>query len=284
MALSGCDAPAGNEATNGTTTVSNTAAATGTVAANVFDVQASTVAAIVQRPEQFLSAYFALAGTATVPRAATLAVRRQLGTAFSSLSTSGAIATFASAVAFNVAPLGPTSVDPMNGTLGQLLTSPALTCGHFCKLTTLFSYLGNAQLNPSDAGAVPVAAPRLHFLVWLGTVPLQTGFHSQLVLQGVLDQAYLLLDPTYAYALRLPHPPGGPDPNLSVVENAAAILQSPLPATNLALLDERGSASMPQMIDTALSGALGPQFIYHDSIYGCEGWDARIAQIIRNFG
>jgi hypothetical protein len=250
LALAGC----GNDAANGTTAATNTSAATNApvTTLNAFEVPATTVAAITARPEHFLNVFdelggnslqpvaatgssLPLAGTdSLLPLAATVKIREQLGSSFGSLTVNGAIATFASAVAFNVAPLGPTSVDPMNGTLSQLLKSPALTCGHFCKLATLFAFLGNARLNPSDAGAAPLTAARLHFLVWLGNVPLQTGFHSQLVLQGVLDRAYLLLDPTYAYALRIPHPPGGPDPNLSVVENAATMLQTPLAASNLA--------------------------------------------------
>ena len=279
LALAGCDS-AGNDTANGPTAAPNAPAAT----VNAFEVPASTVAAITARPEHFLNVFYKIGSGSLLPLAATIKIREQLGSSFGSLTVTGAIATFGAAVAFNVAPLGPTSVDPMNSTLSQLLKSPALTCGHFCKLTTLFSFLGNAGLNPSDGGSAPLTEPRLHFLVWLGNVPLQTGFHSQLVLQGVLDQAYLLLDPTYAYALRIPHPPGGPDPNLSVVENAATMLQTPLAASNLAVLDERGIATMPQMLDTVLSGALGPQYVYHDSIYGCEGWDARIRQIINNFG
>jgi hypothetical protein len=283
LALAGCDQST-SEATASTTAATNEAGATSAVTSNPLAVDSSTVAAVVARPEHFLAAYFGLGGSSALPNAAAGAIKARLGTAFASLSNSGALATYASAVAFNVAPLGPTSVDPMNGTLSQLLGSPALTCGHFCKLATLFSFLGNARLNPSDTDAVPDVAPRLHFLVWTGTVPLQTGFHSQLVLKGVLQNAYLLLDPTYAYALRIPHPPGGPDPNLSVIENAATMLQTPLSAANLAVLDPRGTAAMPQMLDTVLSGALGPQYVYHDSIYGCEGWDARIARIINNFG
>ena len=44
------------------------------------------------------------------------------------------------------------------------------------------------------------------------------------------------------------------------------------------------SSVRPQMLQTLISGAPGPQYIYHDTLYGSEGWDARIEQIIDNMG
>ena len=247
----------------------------------MFQVPASVLAGIVLRPETFLNAYGALGGGTP----ASGYVRSQLGAPFASLSDAGCMATFASVVAFNVAPSGATTLDPMNSTLQQLLTANALACGHFCKLATLLSLLSQPQLMPpdSDSGSSP-PKPSLHFLVWLDTVPLNTGYHSQLIIANVLDNAYLLLDPTYAYALRIPYVGAGPQASLTVIENAAAMLQTPITQANLAVLDPRGTASMPQMLSTQISGALGPQYVYHDSIYGSEGWDARIEQIFDNMG
>jgi len=246
----------------------------------MFQVPSQTLAGIVARPETFLSAYTGLGGSTP----ALAYVQSQLGAPFSNLTETGAIATFASVVAFNTAPLGTSTIDPMNATLQQLLTSPQLTCGHFCKLATLFSLLGNPQLVPPDPAAGAPAKPSLHFLVWLANVPINTGFHAQLVLSNVFDDAYLLLDPTYAFALRIPFVGAGPQASLSVVENAATMLLTPIPSANMAVLDSTGTILMPQLVSTMLSGVMGPQYIYHDSIYGCEGWDNRIAQVIDNFG
>jgi hypothetical protein len=247
----------------------------------MFPVPASTLASIVARPESFLSTYQALAVGSTSARAY---VQSQLGSQFSTLTDTGAIATFATVIAFNAAPLGATSVDPMNATLKELLTAQSLVCGHYCKLATLLALLGNPELIPTGAGQTSSTKPDLNFLVWQDTVPLNTGFHAQLLLTGVLDGAYLLLDPTYGYATRIPFTGSGPQAGLTTVENAATLLQTAIDQSNLAVLDPNRTSSTPQMLTTLLSGALGPQYIYHDSIYGCEGWDARIAQIFDNFG
>jgi len=247
----------------------------------MFSVPPATLAGIVARPETFLSAYQALA-TPSVPSLAY--VQSQLGPQFSTLTETGAIATFASVIAFNAAPLGDTPLDPMNSTLAQLLSAQSLVCGHYCKLATLLALLGNPQLIPPDPPAGSPDKPDLHFLVWLGNVPLNTGYHAQLVITGVLSNSYLLLDPTYGYALRIPFVGSGPQPGLTTVENAATMLQTPIDQSNLAVLDPNRTASTPEMLTTILSGALGPQYIYHDTAYGCEGWDNRIAQIIANFG
>jgi hypothetical protein len=246
----------------------------------MFPVTASTLASIVARPESFLSTYQALAAGNTSARAY---VQSQLGSQFSTLTDTGAIATFATVIAFNAAPLGASSVDPMNATLKELLTAQSLVCGHFCKLATLLALLGNPELVPTSTQASSTQ-PDLHFLVWQDNVPLNTGYHSQLIISGVLNNAYLLLDPTYGYATRIPFVGSGPQAGLTTVENAATMLQTPVDQSNLALLDPNRTSSTPQMLTTLLSGALGPQYIYHDSIYGCEGWDARIAQIFDNFG
>ena len=200
------------------------------------------------------------------------------------MTDTGALALYASVVAFNAAPLGDTPLDPMNSTLQQLLNADSLVCGHYCKLNTLLALLGNPQLIPPDpAGAAPPTS-NLHFLVWLDTVPLNTGYHSQLIITNVLDSAYLLLDPTYGYAARIPFVGSGPLASLTPVENAATFLQTPSDASNIAVLDPNRTSATPGMLTTLVSGAMGPQYIYHDSIYGCEGWDTRIAQIIDNFG
>jgi hypothetical protein len=207
-----------------------------------------------------------------------------MGSAFASLTDTGAMATYASVIAFNAAPLGATSLDPMNSTLMQLLTAQSMVCGHYCKLTTLLALMGNPQLIPPEPAGGAAVRPTLHFLVWLDTVPLQTGYHSQLIITGVLDNAYLLLDPTYGYALRIPFAGGGPQSGLTVIENAATMLQTPIDASNLAVLDPNRTSSTPQMLQTLISGALWPQYIFHDDIYGSTGWDNRIAQIFDNFG
>jgi len=143
----------------------------------------------------------------------------------------------------------------------------------------MLSLLGHPELIPPDADTASPPKPTVHFLVWLDTVPLNTGFHGQLVITNVLTDAYLLLDPTYGYALRIPFVGAGPQAALTVIENAATMLQTPIAQQNLAVLDPNGTASKPDMFQTLLSGALGPQYIEHDSIYGSEGWDIRIAQI-----
>jgi hypothetical protein len=246
----------------------------------MFRVPASVLAGIVARPESFLSAYHALGGSIQAPAY----IRSQLGAPITSLTDSGCMATYASVIAFNVAPVGATTLAPMNSTLQQLLTAQALTCGHYCKLSTLLALLGNPQLIPPDADSGGPAKPSLHFLVWLDTVPLNTGFHAQLIISNVLKNAYLLLDPTYAFALRIPYVGSGPQANLTVIENAATMMQTPNSPHNLVVLDPRGTTAMPQMLQTAISGRLGPQYIYHDSIYGSEGWDACIEQIFDNMG
>jgi len=211
-------------------------------------------------------------------------VRSQLGAPFASLTDAGCMATFASLVAFGIAPMGTNANAPMSVTLGELLNSQALTYLEFCKLSALLSLIGSPGLVPADvAGGAPAEAST-HFLLWLADVPLGTGVHAQLVVANVLDKAYLLLDPTYAFALRIPFSSAGPDPGLTVVENAATMMQTPIAAQNLAVLDPAGTAAMPQLLTAATNGALGPQYIDHDVSSGSEGWDNHFARSWANMG
>jgi hypothetical protein len=248
---------------------------------NLLPVSADAIANIRARPETFLDAYGALA---TANQSASEVVQARLGAAFASLSDAGSMATFATLLAYNCAPVGATPLAPIPATLQQLLSSEALACGHFCKLTTMLSLLGHPELIPPDADPASPPKPTVHFVVWIATVPLNTGLHSQLVLANVLDNAYLLLDPTYAYALRIPFVGAGPKTTLTVIENAATMLQTPIAEENLVILNPSGTAATPQMLPTLLSGAVGPGYIQHDSLYGSEGWDIRIAQIFDSIG
>jgi hypothetical protein len=244
-------------------------------------LSATTLAGIRARPESFLSAYSALGGSGS---SAAAVVQSLLGASFGSLSDAGCMATFATLAAFECAPNGDSLFDPLPATMRDLLSSPWLACGHYCKLTTLLSLLGHPELIPPDAPAGTPAKPTVHVLVWLEQVPLHTGVHAQLIVANVLNEAYLLLDPTYAYALRIPFVGAGPQPGLTVVENATSMLQTPITADNLAVLDPAGTSAVPQMLSVITGGALGPQYVYHDALYGCEGWDARLSQIFDSMG
>ncbi len=246
----------------------------------MLQVTPSVLAGIVARPETFVSAYRSVGGSTL---AATY-IHSQLGTPFITLSDPGCMATFACAVAYSVAPVGAPSLDPLTATLQQLLSLPALASGHFCKLATLLTLIGNPTLIPPDAAPGSPAKATVHFLEWLATVPLETGVHSQLVISNVLDTAYLLLDPTYAYALRIPYVGAGPQADLTVIENAAVMLQTPIPADNLAVLNPAGTASVPQMLQTVISGALGPQYLQTGSSDGSLSWDAQMATVIDSMG
>ncbi len=236
---------------------------------------ASLITSIKSQPLNFLNAYAALNGGA----APSALVQSKLGPAFAGLSDAGSMAAYASLVAFSCAQLGSTPLAPLHATMSELLSTPAMACGHFCKLTTMLTLLGHPEVIPPDSAA---GAPALHFLVWLQNVPLQTGIHSQLLITNVLANAYLLLDPTYGYALRIPYSAAGPNASLTAIENAATILGTPIAAQNLAILDPAGTANVPAMTQTLLSGALGTQYVYHDSIYGSEGWDTQVSQIFQN--
>lgn len=239
-------------------------------------VSQSALAGIVQRPETFVSAYDGLG----VGASSAVYMQSQLGSAFASLSNAGCMATFASIVAYNVAPSGNTSLAALTATLHELLASPTLTSDHFCKLAMLLTLLGSPQLIPPD----DAQNPTVHFTAWLPSVPLNTGYHSQLIITNVLDDAYLLLDPMYAYAVRVPYVGSGPQANLTDIENAATMMRTPIPPENLAVLDPAGTAASPGMLQTIISGAMGPEYLYTDATYGPEAWDASVSQTFANMG
>jgi hypothetical protein len=244
----------------------------------MLQVSSTDLAAIVARPERFLSTYQNLNGGASVDAY----VRSQLGTSFASLSEAGCIAAFGSVVAFSIAPAGENSLDAMTATLRQLLTAPALAANHFCKLNALLALLGTPGLIPPGAAGAATKAS-LHFLVWLDTVPLGTGAHTQLVISNVLQQAYLLLDPMYALALQIPFVGGGPNAGLTVTENAAGMLQTSVTPDNLAVLNAVGTSAVPQLIPALLGGTLGPQYL-DKSAAGSDAWDMQIARAFSNMG
>jgi hypothetical protein len=246
-----------------------------------FAISATTLASIVARPETFLVEYRALGGGSSA--AAASVIRAALGPAFTTLSDTGCMAVYASIIAFNAAPQGDPGFPAMNAKLTQLLSATALTSAHYCKLATLLALLDRATLCPPDLSGAPVSPPAvIHFLLWTDTLPLDTGYHSQLLVWNALTRAYLLLDPMYAFALAIPYGSSGPQPGLTDIENAATFLSQPLAAENLVLLDASGVETNPTAVQYMTSGSLGPQYIYHGSIDGSEAWDARIAHIIAN--
>jgi len=254
----------------------------------MLQIPAQTLAAIVAQPQALLSAYAASGGISNAAynapggSNADTYVRSALGAQFASLLEVGCLATFASAVAFKAAPAGSTTLEPLTATLHQLLTAEALEASHFCKLNALLALLGSPGLIPPDAALGSPAKPTLHFLVWVGTVPLNTGPHMQLLITNVLANAYLLLDPTYAYALRVPFTGSGPQARYTVAENAAIMLQTPTARDDLAVLDPAGTQAVPHMLQVVISGALGPQYLNAEPDSGYAFWDEHIGQIIDN--
>lgn len=244
----------------------------------MLQVSPAVLAQIVARPETFLAAYRGLGGSTS----AAAYVTAQLGPAFAGLPDTGCIATFATAVAFNAAPAGTTTLDPVTATLHELLTAEALEAQHFCKLSALLTLIASPGLIPPDLPEGSPAKASLHFLAWLDTVPLNTGAHVQLVITNVLEQAYLLLDPMYAFALRIPFIGSGPQATLSTAVNVATMLQSPITPDNLAVLDPRGTSAAPGILQAMISGALGPQYLDGTSTEGYVAWDQRIEQILDN--
>jgi hypothetical protein len=172
----------------------------------------------------------------------------------------------------------------MTTTLQQLLAASVLASAHRCKLAALLAFLGSPGLIPPDAPSGHPPKATLHVLVWLSTVPLKTGAHAQLVMANVLDGAYLLLDPTYAFALRIPFVGAGAQAKLAVVENVAIMLQTPISADNIAVLDSAGTAAVPQFLPTLTSGALGPQFLDASSSDGSQNWDVTLSRVFENMG
>ena len=274
-ALAGCGGGSGS----GSSVPSFSSAADRTTA---LPLSSATLTSIRARPELFLSAYDAFGGIGSGASAAY--VQSRMGASFAGMSDAGCLATFAALVAFECAPAGTNPIDNQTATMRQLLDSQALNCGHYCKLTTLLALLGHPELIPPDAPAAAAPQATLHFVIWLENVPLKTGLHSELIISNVLEDAYLLLDPLYAFALRIPFVGSGPQASLSVVENAVTMLQTPITQDNLAVLDPAGPAMLPNMLNVLTSGTIGPQYIYHDSIWGCEGWDTVISQIFNGMG
>jgi hypothetical protein len=283
LALVGCSGAAANTPAAPSPTLSSAqvippAATTAQVG---LQINSDTRASVIQRPETFMGAYNALASGSL---SAADNIRSALGSMFQSLDDSAAAAVYASVVAHNVAPIGQTSLAPLTATLSQLLNSPALACGHYCKLASLLAFIVAPQLIPPDQTVNGAAKPSLHVVVWEPNVPIQTGVHSELVLANVLDGAYLLIDPMYAFALRIPYVGSGPQSGLTVIENAATMMQSPIASSNVAILDPAGQATQPNIIQDITSGAMGPQYIYHDALFGSEGWDIVISQTFNNMG
>jgi hypothetical protein len=241
----------------------------------LFSVSADTLAAIVARPEKFLAAYSGLGGG--TPAAF---VRSQLAAAFSSLTDAGCVATFASVVAYKATTAGITTLDASTATMHDLLTAPALASQHLCRLNALLALLASPGLVPPELPAASPAKATVHFLTWLDTVPLNTGAHAQLVITNVLDSAYLLLDPQYAYAVRIPFVGAGPQSSLPLAQNVASMLQTPLAADNLAILDPTPTSAVPQMLQALQSGALGPEYLDNGATSGADFWDANLAQVV----
>jgi hypothetical protein len=240
----------------------------------MLQVPSAALAQIIARPETFLAVYRGLGGGVD----AAGYVRAQLGTAFAALPDAACAATFAAAVAFNVAPAGTTTLEPLTATLHELLTAEALSAEPFCKLSALLALIASPAMVPPDAGSNPKAT--LHFLTWIDTVPLNTGAHTQLVITNVLDNAYLLLDPMYAFALCIPFVGSGPQAHLTLAGNVASMMQVPIAQTNLALLDPSGTGATAVSL-AMLSGTLGPQYLDDQS---SSNWDRRIAQVLDNLG
>jgi len=234
-------------------------------------ISTTAISKLRDRPETFLDAYDAFGGAA--------AIQQKLGTPFTTLNDAGSMLTYACAMVYNSAQVGACAYAPMTATVQQLLHSPALACGHMCKLASYLAFLGHPELIPPDAAAGLAEKPTVHFVVWEVDVPLKTGIHSQLILSNVIDSAYLLLDPLYAYALRIPFVGAGPDASKTVIENAATMMQVPIASANLAVLDPAGTASTPQILQIVTSGVMGPQYIQHDALYGSEGWDLVIGRV-----
>lgn len=244
----------------------------------MLQVPADALAAIVARPETFLPTYRALGGSAGPDSY----VRAALGAPFASLLDVGCVATFASAVAHDAAPAGTPTLDPLTATLHDLLTADALGASHFCKLSALLTLLANPGSIPPGAGAGNPPKATLHFLVWLDTVPLGSGAHTQLLVTNVLPNAYLLLDPLYAFALRIPFSGAGPQSGVGAAVNVATMMQTPIAPTNLVVLDPAATAAVPQVLPTVVSGAMGPQYLDTTPTAGCTFWDGQIGQIIDN--
>jgi hypothetical protein len=243
---------------------------------------ASDIASMRTTPADFLSAYNDL-GT-SVSNTPEAVIRAAFGSSFASLNSSGCLTLFAAVTASQVATLGDTPLAPMDATLLQLLGSTSLACGHYCKLTLLLATLEYPTILPPDAAAGSPPKPTIHFLVWLDSAPINVGYHAQLIVTNVLDNAYLLLDPTYGIAMSLPYDAGIPNASLTVIENATTLLESPAAAGALVVFNANSLSQGPQLATVMASGEMSPAFIYHDSIYGSEGWDTRMSEVVPGVG
>jgi hypothetical protein len=242
-------------------------------------IYTTDVTRVAARPETILAIYAALAPGQN----SDAVIQKALGAQFASLDSAGCFATYAAVFAGTVAPSGASPFAPLTASLQQLLASPALACGHYDKLTMLLALLAFPGLIPPDAAASDPPKPTMHIAVWLASAPINIGVHSQLVLSNVLDNAYLLLDPMYSFALRLPFSAGYPKASLTVLENATALLQAPAAIGDYVDMWPGNSAvNRTQLVQAMTSGVMGPQYIYHDSIYGSEGWDTHMATVIAN--
>ena len=242
-------------------------------------IYATDVTNVVARPELILTSYQALAPAAS----ADSVIRSALGAPFTSLAGAGCFATYATVFAGTVAPSGVPSLAAMSASLQQLLTLPALACDHYGKLAMILTLLARPTLIPPDAAAGEPAKPTMHFAAWLDDSPLNIGAHSQLVVSNVLNGAYLLLDAMYSFAIRLPYSGAYPKPTLSVLENAAALLQTPTATGNYVdLWTANAAANRALVVQAMTSGTMGPQFIDNDADSGADAWDLHMASLIDN--
>jgi hypothetical protein len=268
-----------NSGGNGSINAPHASQAALQVPGTLVPIYAADVTGVVARPESILSTYHALA-----PGASSDALMRQaLGASFVTLEGAGCFATYAGIFAATVAPANGTSLAPMTASLQQLLTATGLACGHYDKLTMLLTLLGYPGLIPPDAPVGAPAKPTMHFAVWLANAPINIGVHSQLVVSNVLDSAYLLLDPMYAFAMRLPYAGGYPKASLSVLQNAAALLQTPSATGDFVdLWPGNNVVSRSQVVQAMTTGVMGPEYISFDDLSGSIGWDLQMATVLDN--
>jgi hypothetical protein len=238
-------------------------------------LQPADMSKVIASPSAFPSVYRAIAPDGDPDDA----VRGALGPNFATLTSEGCAAVFATLFAFNLAPVGSNPVPPLTATLQQLLESKALSCGHYCKLTTILSLLISSYLIPPDAPAGAPPKATIHVVVWYQDAPLNQGVHAQLVVANVLTNAYLLLDPLFGLALRIPFAGSYPQPALTVIENAADLLSQPIDSSNLVVLDSIDVEGKSTVQSVLIGGQLGATYIYHDALYGSEGWDTQLSLI-----
>lgn len=281
-ALAGCGGGSNATAPGGTTSLTDSTAlsptSTSPKTVSLAHPTAADLDSIRATPSTFLDVYAALG---TDPASV---VRTAFGAPFATLNDTGCAILFAAVTSSLMAPIGSTALAPITATLTELLASPYLACGHYCKLTLLLSTLEYPTVLPPEAPAGSPAKPTIHFLVWLDTAPIDVGYHSQLVVTNVLDSACLLLDPTYGIAMVLPNDAQFPSAALTPIENAASLLQTPTAAGDLVIFNSSNASQGPTLLSAMLGGEMGPAYIYHDSIYGSEGWDTAMAAVVPGVG